>query len=150
MSVLFKYMKVVGLNLQSHFILIHDQILIQSNLMYKMLSMWWQLMTSFETWNYPKLLHFLTPNATESGKAGLIAHDSRLIFHQKYKATWINYHIIPGLAHQNQLDLIMSSLLLLAAFPKHRGNPYMQSGALMELLSAWGWLYVTVQLHGVE
>ena len=43
-----------------------------------------------------------------------------------------------------------SGLLLLAAFPKHSSDPYVQSGALMELWSAWEWLHVTVQLCGVE
>ena len=33
---------------------------------------------------------------------------------------------------------------LLATFPKHSGNPYKQSDALMELWPAWGGLYVTL------
>ena len=49
---------------------------------------------------------------------------------------------------QNQLDL--SGLILLAAFPKHSGNLYEQSGALMKLWPAWSWLYVAVQHHGIE
>ena len=44
----------------------------------------------------------------------------------------------------------MSGLVLLAAFPKPSGNPYVRYGDLMELWSAWGWLYVAVQLRGVE
>ena len=37
-----------------------------------------------------------------------------------------------------------------AAFLKHGGKPYEQSGALMEPWPTWGWLYVAVQLCGVE
>ena len=71
---------------------------------------------------------------TGSGKTGLIAHDSKFDVHQTIK-----------LHHQNQLDLSG-----LAAFPKHGGDLYVWSRALMELWSAWGWLYVAVQLRGVE
>ena len=51
--------------------------------------------------------------------------------------------------NQNQLDLIVSGLLL-QAIPKHSGDLYKWSGALMELWPACGWLYVAVQLCGVE
>ena len=44
----------------------------------------------------------------------------------------------------------MSGLVLLTAFPKPSGNLYVRCGVLMELWSARGWLYVAVQLHGVE
>ena len=47
--------------------------------------------------------------------------------------------------NQNQLDL--SGLVLLAVFPKPSGDPYVQCGVLM---SSGQWLYVAVQLHGVE
>ena len=38
----------------------------------------------------------------------------------------------------------------LAAFPKPSGDMYVWCGALMELWSAWGQLYVAVQLCGVD
>jgi len=46
---------------------------------------------------------------------------------------------------QNKLHL--SGLLLLAAFLKHGGDLYKQSGVQME---AWRWLWVAAQLCGVE
>ena len=52
------------------------------------------------------------------------------------------------LHNQNQLDL--NGLLLLAAFPKPSGDLYVWCGAIMELWSASGWLYVVVQLRGVH
>ena len=64
------------------------------------------------------------------------------IFQQKHKGTGINY-----LISQSRL---VSDLLLLAAFPKPSGDPYARYGALMELWTAWGWLYVAVQLSGIE
>ena len=67
-----------------------------------------------------------------------------LIFYPGHTATWIKY-LIP---HLNQLDL--SGLVLLAAFPEPSGGLYMWCGALMELWSAYEWLYVAVQLCGVE
>ena len=48
------------------------------------------------------------------------------------------------------MQLDMSGLFLLAAFLKPSGDPYVRCGALIELWSAWGWLYTAVQLRGVE
>ena len=82
---------------------------------------------------------------TESGKTGLIDHDSRFDFlprTQSYMNKLSNFD------NQNQLDL--SGMLLLAAFPKHSGELYKQSGALLELWPACGWLCVAVQLHGIQ
>ena len=60
------------------------------------------------------------------------------IFHQEHNATWMNYQISQS-----------SGLLLLTAFPKHSGDPYKLSGALLEFWPAWGWLYVALQHHDV-
>ena len=78
---------------------------------------------------------------TQSEKIGPIALVSRFDFSPK---TQINYLI----HNQNQLDL--SGLVLLAAFPKPSGDPYVRCAALMELWSAWGTLYVAVQHCGIE
>ena len=67
-----------------------------------------------------------------------------LVFHQEHKDTRINYQI----SQSNQLDV--RSLILLAAFSKHSGDPYLRFEALMEIWSAPRWLYVAIQLHGVE
>ena len=79
---------------------------------------------------------------TGSGKTSFITPMSAdLIFHQEDKVI-IKFH--------KQIQLELSGLLSLAAFPKPSGNPYVWCGALMEFWSAWGWLYMAVQFHGVE
>ena len=47
--------------------------------------------------------------------------------------------------NQNQLDV--SGLVLLAAFPKSSGDQYVRYRTLVELWSAWGWLYRSVVLN---
>ena len=56
------------------------------------------------------------------------------------------------LSNFTKTQLELSGLVLLVPFPKFSGDLYMRCGALMELWSAWEWLYVAVQLHarGVE
>ena len=66
------------------------------------------------------------------------------IFHPGHKATRINY-LIP---QSKSARLEWSGFA--GCFPTPSGNLYMRYGALMELWSAWVWLYVAVQLCGVE
>ena len=79
---------------------------------------------------------------TGSGKTGLIAHDSRFDCSPRTQS------YMKILLSNSAINL--SGLLLLAAFPKHSGDLYKQPGILMELWPAWRWMYVAVQLRGVE
>jgi len=63
------------------------------------------------------------------------------IFHNEHNAIHIKF------PYQSYPDFC--GLLLLAAFPKHTGEPYKQSGVQMEPWPAWGWLCVAVKLCGV-
>ena len=58
-----------------------------------------------------------------------------LIFHPGHS------YLIP---QSKSAILALSGLVLLAAFPKPSGDPYVWCGALMELWSVWGWLYSSV------
>jgi len=76
---------------------------------------------------------------TGSDKISLITHVSRYNFSEWYTT---KFHI------QNKLHL--SGLLLLAAFLKHSRHLYKQSGVQMVAWPVLGWLWVAVQLCGVE
>ena len=64
---------------------------------------------------------------TSSGKTGLIANECRFDVHQKYMNELLNVTFKIGPFND------LSGLRLLAAFPKHGGDPYDQSGAQIEL-----------------
>ena len=79
---------------------------------------------------------------TWSGKTGLIAHDRRFNF---LPITQCDMNKLYQFHIQSQLD--SSGQLLLATFPKHSGDPYERSGALMELWPTRRWLYSSMMLN---